>query len=112
MKDELLWAAAWLFRATGDEYYLKYVVDNAVSMGGTGWAVKEFSWDNKYAGVQILLSKVITFSHHLFKNDFYLSRPLEEKLSARNVISFSFLHLLSYQTERQEKSYPTNPFSN
>ncbi|RVW45466.1 Endoglucanase 5 [Vitis vinifera] len=57
--DELLWAAAWLFRATGDEYYLKYVVDNAVSMGGTGWAVKEFSWDNKYAGVQILLSKVL-----------------------------------------------------
>ncbi|KAB2042432.1 hypothetical protein ERO13_D02G187700v2 [Gossypium hirsutum] len=57
--DELLWAATWLFRATGDEHYLKYVVDNAVYMGGTGWAVKEFSWDNKYAGVQILLSKVL-----------------------------------------------------
>ncbi|KAK2992368.1 hypothetical protein RJ640_028249 [Escallonia rubra] len=27
-------------------------------MGGTGWAVKEFSWDNKYAGLQVLLSKV------------------------------------------------------
>ncbi|XVF44542.1 hypothetical protein PTKIN_Ptkin02bG0132900 [Pterospermum kingtungense] len=57
--DELLWAATWLFRATGEENYLKYVVDNAVYMGGTGWAVKEFSWDNKYAGVQILLSKVL-----------------------------------------------------
>ncbi|KAK9106333.1 hypothetical protein Syun_022344 [Stephania yunnanensis] len=57
--DELLWAAAWLFRATGDEYYLKYVVDNAASMGGTGWAVGEFSWDNKYAGLQILLAKVL-----------------------------------------------------
>ncbi|KAK2998376.1 hypothetical protein RJ639_023137 [Escallonia herrerae] len=57
--DELLWAAAWLYRATKDEYYLKYVVDNAVSMGGTGWAVKEFSWDNKYAGLQVLLSKVL-----------------------------------------------------
>ncbi|CAN6675247.1 unnamed protein product [Malus baccata var. baccata] len=57
--DELLWAAAWLFEATNDKYYLKYVVDNAVYMGGTGWAVKEFSWDNKYAGVQILLSKVL-----------------------------------------------------
>ncbi|KAJ1440400.1 Six-hairpin glycosidase superfamily [Sesbania bispinosa] len=56
-QDELLWAAAWLHQATGDEYYLKYVVDNAVYMGGTGWAMKEFSWDNKYAGVQILLSK-------------------------------------------------------
>ncbi|CAN0909117.1 Endoglucanase 5 [Linum grandiflorum] len=57
--DELLWAAAWLYRATGDEYYLKYVVENAASMGGTGWGVKEFSWDNKYAGVQILLSKIL-----------------------------------------------------
>ncbi|KAK8562575.1 hypothetical protein V6N13_018841 [Hibiscus sabdariffa] len=34
--DELLWAATWLFRATGEEQYLKYVVDNAVYMGGTG----------------------------------------------------------------------------
>ncbi|GJW36109.1 endoglucanase 5 [Tanacetum coccineum] len=57
--DELLWAATWLYRATKDESYLKYVVDNAASMGGTGWAVKEFSWDNKYAGVQILLTKVL-----------------------------------------------------
>ncbi|XP_027355491.1 endoglucanase 5 [Abrus precatorius] len=57
--DELLWAATWLHLATGDEYYLKYVVDNAVYMGGTGWAVKEFSWDNKYAGVQTLISKVL-----------------------------------------------------
>ncbi|GFP79951.1 endoglucanase 5 [Phtheirospermum japonicum] len=57
--DELLWAATWLHRATNEEYYLKYVVDNCVSLGGTGWAVKEFSWDNKYAGVQILLTKVL-----------------------------------------------------
>nr|GEV38072.1 endoglucanase 5 [Tanacetum cinerariifolium] len=57
--DELLWAATWLYRATKDDSYLKYVVDNAASMGGTGWAVKEFSWDNKYAGVQILLTKVL-----------------------------------------------------
>lgn len=58
MKDELLWAAAWLYLATNDQYYLKYVVDNAVSLGGTGWAVTEFSWDNKYAGLQVLLTKV------------------------------------------------------
>ncbi|GAB2275267.1 hypothetical protein Dimus_010026 [Dionaea muscipula] len=57
--DELLWAAAWLYRATNKEYYLNYVIKNAASMGGTGWAVREFSWDNKYAGVQILLSKVL-----------------------------------------------------
>lgn len=58
IKDELLWAATWLYRATNEDYYLKYVVNNAVYMGGTGWSVKEFSWDNKYAGVQVLLTKV------------------------------------------------------
>ena len=57
-KDELLWAAAWLYRATDDQYYLKYVVGNGAYLGGTGWAMKEFSWDNKYAGVQVLVSKV------------------------------------------------------
>lgn len=57
-QDELLWAAAWLFEATNDKYYLNYVAKNAVFLGGTGWAVTEFSWDNKYAGLQLLLTKV------------------------------------------------------
>ncbi|XP_073012207.1 endoglucanase 13-like [Typha latifolia] len=57
--DELLWAAAWLFQATNDQYYLNYVTENAASFGGTGWAVTEFSWDNKYAGLQVLLTKVL-----------------------------------------------------
>ena len=32
---------------------------NAEAFGGTGWSVLEFSWDNKYAGLQVLLSKVL-----------------------------------------------------
>ncbi|RWW36271.1 hypothetical protein BHE74_00058722 [Ensete ventricosum] len=57
VQDELLWAAAWLFEATDDKLYLNYVAQNAVLLGGTGWAVTEFSWDNKYAGLQVLLTK-------------------------------------------------------
>ncbi|CAN6481776.1 unnamed protein product [Victoria cruziana] len=57
--DELLWSAAWLFRATGDGYYMNYLIENADEMGGTQIAITEFSWDNKYAGLQILLSKVL-----------------------------------------------------
>ncbi|GMH09367.1 hypothetical protein Nepgr_011208 [Nepenthes gracilis] len=51
--DELLWAAAWLYKASGGSRYLNYVSSNQ------GWssAVSEFSWDNKYAGVQALLAK-------------------------------------------------------
>ncbi|RAL39368.1 hypothetical protein DM860_002901 [Cuscuta australis] len=58
-KDELLWAAFWLYRATEDEEYLRYAVDNAVPFGGTTWAISEFTWDIKYAGLQILASHIL-----------------------------------------------------
>lgn len=57
-RDELLWAALWLHRATGSDKYLEYAVENADAMGGIGWAMIEFSWDVKYAGVQMLATKV------------------------------------------------------
>ena len=44
-KDELLWAALWLYKATDNEEYLKYVINKANSFGGIGWAMTEFSWD-------------------------------------------------------------------
>lgn len=57
--DELLWAAAWLYHATNNQYYLNYLANNAESMGGTGWSMTEFGWDVKYAGVQTLVSKFL-----------------------------------------------------
>ncbi|TYK06088.1 endoglucanase 6-like [Cucumis melo var. makuwa] len=57
--DELLWAAAWLYQASNNQYYLKYLADNGDSMGGTGWSMTEFSWDVKYAGVQTLVAKFL-----------------------------------------------------
>ncbi|KAL9230952.1 hypothetical protein vseg_006235 [Gypsophila vaccaria] len=57
--DELLWAAAWLYKATNEEYYLNYLAHNADSLGGTGWGMTEFGWDVKYAGVQVLVSKFL-----------------------------------------------------
>ncbi|XP_042519347.1 endoglucanase 11 [Macadamia integrifolia] len=63
-KDELLWAAVWLYKATDRVDYLKYVIDNAHDFGGIGWAMTEFSWDVKYAGVQILLSKLLMEGNH------------------------------------------------
>ncbi|XWS48806.1 hypothetical protein CRYUN_Cryun13aG0108100 [Craigia yunnanensis] len=57
--DELLWAAAWLYQASNDQYYLNYLGKNCDSMGGTGWAMTEFGWDVKYAGVQTLVAKFL-----------------------------------------------------
>lgn len=59
MQDELLWAAAWLYQATGKERYLDYLGTNGDALGGTGWAMTEFGWDVKYAGVQVLASKIL-----------------------------------------------------
>jgi hypothetical protein len=56
--DEMLWAALWLHRATGRAEYLDYAVAMADEFGGTSWAITEFSWDVKYAGLQILAAKV------------------------------------------------------
>ncbi|CAH9060406.1 unnamed protein product [Cuscuta europaea] len=63
-KDELLWAALWLFRATDDRRYLHYAMDNALSFGGITWAISEFTWDVKYAGLQILASQLLQEERH------------------------------------------------
>ncbi|XP_059460499.1 endoglucanase 10 [Corylus avellana] len=59
--DELLWAASWLYHATGDKSYLQYVAqDNGkafAQFGSPTW----FSWDNKLAGTQVLLSRLSFF---------------------------------------------------
>ncbi|XP_010677073.2 endoglucanase 9 [Beta vulgaris subsp. vulgaris] len=51
-KDELLWGAAWLFRATKENYYLNFI--NSL---GANDATDIFSWDNKFAGARVLLSR-------------------------------------------------------
>ncbi|XP_052196979.1 endoglucanase 10-like [Diospyros lotus] len=56
--DELLWAASWLYLATADQSYLRYVSGqngNAfANWGSPTW----FTWDNKLAGAQVLLSRI------------------------------------------------------
>ncbi|RWW71729.1 hypothetical protein BHE74_00020500 [Ensete ventricosum] len=51
--DELLWAASWLYHATGDQTYLSYVTgengDAYADWGRPTW----FSWDDKRAGTQV-----------------------------------------------------------
>ena len=67
MKDELIWAATWLYKATRNHLYLSYLKFEAISA-----YVAEFSWDLKYAGAQILITKV----HNTSKFNFFFSKPI------------------------------------
>ncbi|MED6220256.1 hypothetical protein PIB30_043213 [Stylosanthes scabra] len=57
--DELVWAAAWLFKATKNPYYWKYINDNIHNVKNFG----EFGWDSKDAGINVLLSKLMINSN-------------------------------------------------
>ncbi|KAF7815306.1 endoglucanase 11-like [Senna tora] len=62
--DELLWGGMWLYKATDNEQYLHYVISNAHAFGGTGWAITEFSWDVKYAALQLIASQFLSEEKH------------------------------------------------
>ncbi|KAL4187577.1 hypothetical protein AMTRI_Chr09g39700 [Amborella trichopoda] len=55
-QDELLWGAAWLGRATGNETYLNYIQNNRKILGADE-NINEFGWDNKHAGFNVLISQ-------------------------------------------------------
>lgn len=53
----MLWGAAWLRRASYDDNYLKYLQNNGKTLGADE-NINEFGWDNKHAGLNVLVSKV------------------------------------------------------
>ncbi|KAL9312434.1 hypothetical protein ACSQ67_017886 [Phaseolus vulgaris] len=55
-QDELLWGAAWLRRATEDDNFLNYIQSNGKTLGAEE-NINEFGWDNKHAGLNVLVSK-------------------------------------------------------
>lgn len=55
-QDELLWAATWLHKATKDHSYIEYIQINGKTLGANE-NINEFGWDNKHAGINVLISK-------------------------------------------------------
>ncbi|XP_077246202.1 glycosyl hydrolase 9B18 [Tasmannia lanceolata] len=55
-QDELLWGAAWLRRASQNDSYLNYIQNNGKTLGADD-NINEFGWDNKHAGLNVLVSK-------------------------------------------------------
>lgn len=56
-QDELLWGAAWLHKASRRREYREYIFKNEVVLRA-GDTINEFGWDNKHAGINVLISKV------------------------------------------------------
>eukprot|EP00253_Pinus_taeda_P027911 PITA_27911 len=57
-QDELLWGAACLLEASNSVSYFNYIQSNGPSLGADDNG-NLFSWDQKHAGVRILLSKEV-----------------------------------------------------
>ncbi|KAI4313747.1 hypothetical protein L6164_026702 [Bauhinia variegata] len=57
-QDELLWGAAWLHKASRRRQYREYIVRNEVVLRA-GDTINEFGWDNKHAGINVLISKEV-----------------------------------------------------
>ncbi|KAF5743594.1 putative endo-1 4-beta-glucanase [Tripterygium wilfordii] len=54
-EDELIWGAAWLYKATGSQYYWNYVQN---ALPNVFLSSGQFGWDAKDAGINVLLSNL------------------------------------------------------
>ncbi|KAL1811743.1 endoglucanase 9 [Daucus carota subsp. sativus] len=61
--DEFAWGGAWMYCATGNNFYLSLAIKMASQAGafGGGHDYGELSWDNKLAGAQLLLTRLRLF---------------------------------------------------
>lgn len=60
IQDELVWGAAWLYKASNDQIYWNFVKSNIQSLG----PLTEFGWDSKHAGINVLISQVSVISYY------------------------------------------------
>ncbi|KAF4527167.1 hypothetical protein B566_EDAN006092, partial [Ephemera danica] len=58
VEDELVWAALWLFRVTGEERYKTEAINMYRKFNLNQKVTFDFSWDDKVLGVQVLLSQM------------------------------------------------------
>jgi hypothetical protein len=60
-RDEIVWAAVWLYRATNDRTYLN-TAESLYSQFGLQFWNGAFNWDNKVSGVEVRYIKKLTMS--------------------------------------------------
>ncbi|XP_019184956.1 PREDICTED: endoglucanase 1-like [Ipomoea nil] len=86
--DELLWGAAWLYKASDISSYQDYIQSNGQTLGATD-DVYSFSWDDKRPATKILLSQRFleknTQGYELYKahSDNYICSLIPESPSVQ-----------------------------
>ncbi|KAM0934620.1 putative cellulase [Dioscorea sansibarensis] len=95
-QDELLWGAAWLRRASQDDSFLSYIQDNGKTLGADD-NINEFGWDNKHAGLNVLVPRSPSLPFCLIScNSLDLHLRIKHQNSTHNNYKFrSFLKLKS-----------------
>ncbi|KAL6839634.1 hypothetical protein ACP4OV_030573 [Aristida adscensionis] len=68
-QDELLWGAAWLHKASRRREYREYIRRNEVVLHA-GDTINEFGWDNKHAGINVLISKEVLMGKDTYFESF------------------------------------------
>lgn len=58
LQDELMWVAVWMYKATKDAAYLRYIVQKDAQYYWSSTSMPFTTWDNKIAPSQILLAQV------------------------------------------------------
>ena len=56
--DELIWAAAWLYRASGQRQYLEYAEKAYAALSQGSRTPGTHTWDDKHAGASVLLAQL------------------------------------------------------
>jgi endoglucanase len=89
--DEYIWGGAWLYYATGNSSYLSLVTNpilaaHAGAKGGGPW-YGIFSWDNKLAGAQLLLTRL----HVLQSPGYPYEAQLQQYWNETNTVMCSYL---------------------
>ena len=65
-EDELIWSAAWLYKATGNAEYLTKA-ENMYQSRSQTWTSWAFDWSDKLPGAQLLLYQMT--GKDIYKND-------------------------------------------
>lgn len=103
----MVWGATWLYRATKAPNYWSYVLKNIHNVGSGSeningvssrvGSVTEFGWDNKNAGVNVLVSRVSILTSKLIKIEHF-------------VLNLNICFLLCWQFINTINSNSSNPF--